>query len=88
MPTKKQEKTTEKPRKHSKGNLDCQSWRKQVLQLLDLQSEDDLPEALHELAKNKKKSEDTWVPQRAIDDQASAPASAAESTPSPSSQCR
>lgn len=60
----------------------------EVLRLLDLQSEDDLPEALHELAKNKKKSEDTWVLQRAIDDWASAPASAAESTPSPSSQCR
>jgi hypothetical protein len=50
----------------------------EVLRLLDLQSEDDLPETLHELAKNKKKSEDMWVLQRAIDDWASTPALAAD----------
>jgi hypothetical protein len=49
-----------------------------MLCLLDLQSEDDLPETLRELAKNKKKTKNTWVLQRAIDDQASAPASAAD----------
>lgn len=39
----------------------------EVLRLLDLQSKDDLPETLRDLAKNKKKSEDTWVLQNAID---------------------
>jgi hypothetical protein len=50
----------------------------EVLRLLDLQSEDDLPETLWELAKNKKKLEDTWVLQNAIDARASAPVSVAD----------
>lgn len=50
----------------------------EVLRLLDLQNEDDPLETLHELAKNKKKPEDMWVLQRAIDDWASTPALAAD----------
>lgn len=55
----------------------------EVLRLLDLQSEDDLPETLRDLAKNKKKSEDTAVLQNAIDARASAPASAADENTKP-----
>jgi hypothetical protein len=49
-----------------------------VLRLLNLASQDDLPDTLRSLARNKKKSDDQLVLQMAIDERASAPASAAD----------
>ena len=46
--------------------------------MLDLQSADDLPDVLHNLGKNKKKANDTWVLQTAIDLCATAPACTAD----------
>ena len=45
--------------------------------MLDPQSRDDLPELLHNLGKNKKKSNNTWVLQTAIDLHATTPTSVA-----------
>ena len=42
--------------------------------MLDLQSADDLPLMLHELGKNKKKANDSWILQAAINQCATAPA--------------
>jgi hypothetical protein len=50
----------------------------EVLRLLNLASQDDLPDTLRALARNKKKSDDQLVLQMAIDERASAPASAAD----------
>ena len=41
--------------------------------MLNLQSADDLPNVLHELGKNKKKADDTWILQAAIDQCATTP---------------
>ena len=50
----------------------------EMLRLLDATSQDDLPEVLHALARNKKKSDDALVLQLAIDSQAAVPASTAD----------
>ena len=50
----------------------------EVLRILDLASQDDLPDTLRALGRNKKKSDDQLVLQMAIDERASAPASAAD----------
>jgi hypothetical protein len=50
----------------------------EVLRLLNLASQDDLPDTLRALARNKKKSDDQLVLQMAIDERASAPASVAD----------
>ena len=42
--------------------------------MLDLQSADDLLDVLHSLGKNKKKANDTWILQAALDQCATAPA--------------
>ena len=47
----------------------------EVLRLLNLASQDDLPDTLRALGRNKKKSEDQLILQMAIDERASAPAS-------------
>ena len=50
----------------------------EVLRLLNLTSQDDLPVTLRALGRNKKKSDDQLVLQMAIDERASAPASTAD----------
>ena len=50
----------------------------EVLRMLDLASADDLPRVLRELGKNKKKADDTWILQAAIDQRATAPACVAD----------
>jgi hypothetical protein len=50
----------------------------EVLRLLNLASQDDLPDTLRALGRNKKKADDQLVLQMAIDERASAPASAAD----------
>jgi hypothetical protein len=50
----------------------------EVLRLLNLASQDDLPDTLRALARNKKKSDDQLVLQMAIDERAAAPASTAD----------
>ena len=47
----------------------------EMLRLLDVVSQDDLPEVLHALGRNKKKSDDALVLQMAIDNRAASPAS-------------
>ena len=46
---------------------------KEVLHMLDLQSSDDLPQVLHDLGKNKKKANDSWILQATIDHRVIAP---------------
>jgi hypothetical protein len=50
----------------------------EILRLLDLTSQDDLPEVLLSLGRNKKKSDDALVLQMAIDNRAASPASTAD----------
>jgi hypothetical protein len=50
----------------------------EVLRLLNLASQDDLPDTLRALGRNKKKADDQLVLQMAIDERASAPASSAD----------
>ena len=50
----------------------------EMLRLLDVVSQDNLPELLHALGQNKKKSDDALVLQMAIDNRAAAPASTAD----------
>jgi hypothetical protein len=50
----------------------------EVLRLLNLTSQDDLPDTLRALGRNKKKADDQLVLQMAIDERASAPASTAD----------
>ena len=47
----------------------------EMLHLLDLMSQDNLPELLHALGHNKKKSDDALVLQMVIDNRAASPAS-------------
>ena len=47
----------------------------EMLRLLDATSQDDLPEVLHALGRNKKKSDNALVLQSAIDSRAAVPAS-------------
>ena len=49
-----------------------------MLCLLNVVSQDDLPELLHALGRNKKKSDDALVLQMAIDNRAASPASTAD----------
>ena len=50
----------------------------EMLSLLDVVSQDDLPELLHALGQNKKKSDDALVLQMAIDNRAASPVSTAD----------
>ena len=50
----------------------------EILRLLNKMSQDDLPELLHALGHNKKKSDDALVLQMVIDNRAASPASAAD----------
>ena len=69
--------TAEMLNKLSKADLVPPSLKKQVLCMLNLQGADDLLELLHNLGKNKKKSNDTWVLQTAINLCMTAPTSVA-----------